>query len=423
MTRHIIFGILFCTVFMGAQAQNNSGSPYSFYGIGLLPDNNGPYGAMGGVSAAMRDNKQINFLNPASYTALDSNTFHFQLALTGEYTGISTHSKSGRYRVAQNGNLNIANRLWKDLYFSFGFTEISDIGYDLLYSYMIAGSTTGYFNQNISGEGGLNDIYAGLAWRYKNLSVGINFSYVFGKLEKQQTLTAQIENSFYIRTSENNRIHDFLFNPGVQYDFNLTPTSRMTVGTSFNFTQKLSAKKEFNSYKVSSSSGNSTMLDQETLDRGYIKYPLRITTGLNYRYKNKWQLAGDYTFHKLSDYEEFKRNKQLKDYHKVNIGAAWTPEETGRFWWQRNRYMLGGYFIRSEIQLKNTNINTYGVTLGTQIPFIIRRAQQASDLNLGIALDMGMRGTERNGLIQERYIKLRINVSFKELWFMKRKIN
>ncbi len=420
MIKRIILSLLLPIVFLNVYAQENVGSPYSIYGIGLLPANNSPYTAMGGVSAAMRDYKNINFLNPASYTALDSNRFYFQLGITGEYAHISTHKKSADYRVAQNANLSMALRLYRNLYFSFGFTEKSDIGYDLFYSYSISGSVSGKFNQNISGEGGLNDIYAGFGWKYKNFAIGTNFSYVFGKIEKRQTLTAEIENSFYIRTSENNRIRDFLFTPGVQYQFKLSPKSLLALGTSMNFTQKLTAKKEFISYKVNSSSGNSTTLDDEILRRGYIKYPFRIISGFNYQFKNKWQAAADYTFHKMSVYEEFKINQQLKDYHKVNAGISWTPEEYGRFWWQRNRYMLGGYFIKSEIQLKETNVDTYGVTFGTQIPFI---SQRAGELLLGIAFDLGIRGTEKNGLIQEKYAKLRVNSAFKELWFMKRKIN
>lgn len=423
MIKRILLCLFLPVAFLQLQAQENIGSPYSVYGLGLLPANQGPYTAMGGVSAAMRDSRNINFLNPASYTALDSNRYNFQLGISGEYAYISTHKKSSNYRVAQNAELNMALRLRRNLYFSFGFTEKSDIGYDLLYSYSISGSASGNFSQNISGEGGLNDLYAGFGWKYKNLSIGTNFSYVFGKIEKRQTLTAELANSFYIRTSENNRIHDFLFTPGIQYHFRLTPKSRLTLGTSMNFTQKLRAKKEFISYKVSTSSGNSTMLDEETLKRGYIKYPFRINSGLNYQFKNKWQAAADYTFHKMSAYEEFKINQQLKDYYKVNAGVAWTPEESGRFWWQRNKYMVGGYFVKSEIQLKETDINAYGITLGSQIPFIIRQPGRWQELLLGIAFDLGIRGSEKNGLIQEKYAKLRINIAFKELWFVKQKIN
>jgi hypothetical protein len=341
------------------------------------------------------------------------------MGITGEYAKISTHKKSSHYRVAQNSNINMAFRIKPDLYFSFGFTEKSDIGYDLLYSYAISGSLNGNFNQNIGGEGGLNDIYAGIGWKYKNLSVGINFSYVFGKIEKRQTLTAQIQNSYYIRTSENNRIRDFLFSPGIQYQMKLSPTSQLTLGGSMNVTQKLSARKEFVSYKVSTSSGSSAMLDNESLNRGYIKYPIRVLSGFDYQFKNKWQVAGDYTFQKMSAYEEFKTNQELKDYHKINLGASYTPNLSGRRWWQRNRYMFGGYFVKSEVQLKDVAINNVGLTLGTQMPFMSR----TGELLLGVALDLGIRGTEKNGLIQEKYAKLRVSITFKEFWFMKQKIN
>lgn len=398
--------------------QDNSGSPYSLYGIGLQPENNGPYTAMGGVSAAMRDNRNINFLNPAAYTALDSMRFNFQAALSGEVTWISTHKESSHYNVAQNAYLVMALRLYKKLYFSFGFTEKSDVGYDILYSDRISGSANTTFNQNIQGEGGLNDMYAGFGWRYKNLSLGINFSYVFGKLEKRQTLAANMLNSYYIRTSENVRIHDILFNPGIQYKFKVTPKSNLILGTSMNFTQRMWAKKEFISYKVHST-GTSTMLDDETLKRGYIKYPFRINSGLTYEYKNKLQIAGDYTFQKMSDYEEFGVKQNLQNAHKAALGISWTPEEMGRFWRQRNTYMAGAYFNDSEIHIKDTDIRTYGFTLGAQMPFYI----QNNALLLGVALDFGVRGTEKEGLVREKFAKLRINIAFKEFWFMKRKIN
>ena len=417
--KKIFLLLIISTVYLGSFAQDNIGTPYSVYGLGLLPENNGPFTGMGGVAAAMRDNKNINFLNPASYTALDSNRFHFQFAMTGEYSHISTHKQSSHYQVAQNANLNMAFRLYKTLFFSLGFTEKSDVGYDLLYTNLIPGSSNAYFEQNIQGEGGLNDIYLGLGWRYKNLSIGLNLSYIFGKIEKRQTLSALLEDSYYIRTSENNRIFDVLFTPGFQYKFNLSPKSKFTLGTSFNFTQKMHAKKEFISYKVNTSTSSSETRDDEILNKGYLTYPFRILSGFSYTYKNTWEVAGDYTYQQMSDYEEFGTKQQLKDYHKGAIGLSWVPEEYGRRWWQRNKYMLGAYFVNSGIDIKNTDIDTYAFTLGSQLPFATRNGE----LLLGIAFDFGMRGTEKNGLIQEKFAKLRINLSFKEGWFMKRKIN
>ena len=58
--------ITFLSVFIfKVYGQDNIGTPYSVYGIGLQTENAGPYNAMGGVAAAMRDNGNINYLNPA----------------------------------------------------------------------------------------------------------------------------------------------------------------------------------------------------------------------------------------------------------------------------------------------------------------------------------------------------------------------
>ena len=69
--------------------QDNIGTPYSVYGIGLQTENAGPYNAMGGVAAAMRDNGNINYLNPASYTAVDSLTFMFDGGISMQNTTFS----------------------------------------------------------------------------------------------------------------------------------------------------------------------------------------------------------------------------------------------------------------------------------------------------------------------------------------------
>lgn len=399
--------------------QNNTGTPYSMYGIGLLQDNYGPYTSLGGVSAAMRDNNNINFLNPASYTALDSNRFYFQFGITGEYVHIATHQESSSYRVAQNASLNMAFRIYKNLFTSLGFNQRSDIGYDLYYYKMINGSDNEYYNQQISGEGGLNDFYLGLAYRFGNLSLGVNSSLVFGNIEKRVNLIPLISDSYYINSRNKIAVFDAIFTAGIQYGITLSPKSKLTLGTAFNFSSKMNARKDLESYKVNTSTQGSETLDDEKLHNGNISYPFRITGGFAYDYKDKWTIAGDYTFQEMSSYKEFGEDQQYNDYHKAAIGVSLLPARYGRFWWQRNKYNLGAYAVRSQIELNNVHINTYGVTFGTQIPVYISNRE----LLLGVAFDLGMRGTEKNGLIQEKYAKIRLNIAFKEGWFMKRKID
>ena len=66
-------------IWAGAGAQNVT-TPYSMYGYGILGDNaTSMQRQMGGVGFAMNNGRQINAMNPASYAAIDSLTFLFDL--------------------------------------------------------------------------------------------------------------------------------------------------------------------------------------------------------------------------------------------------------------------------------------------------------------------------------------------------------
>ena len=187
------------------------GTPYSKFGVGLLPDNYGAYTGMGGVSAAMRDNYNINFLNPASYTALDSMRFYFQMGVTGEYVDVSTYKDHSNYKVAQNASLNMAFRVYKKTFVSLGLVQRSDRGFDLIYSYPLIEDPTMFYVQQLEGLGGLNEAYLGVAYQFGRLSVGVNASYVFGKVEDRLTLVMQPATSgYYLKSQTLTRINSCL---------------------------------------------------------------------------------------------------------------------------------------------------------------------------------------------------------------------
>ena len=73
----MLMAALVCTV--PALAQNVS-TPYSMYGYGILGDRaTSMQRQMGGVGYAMNSGRQINVMNPASYAAIDSLTFLFDM--------------------------------------------------------------------------------------------------------------------------------------------------------------------------------------------------------------------------------------------------------------------------------------------------------------------------------------------------------
>ena len=415
--------LIACIIFpaIATVAQNNVGTPYSKYGIGLLPENYGAYTGMGGVSAAMRDRHNINYLNPASYTALDSFRFYFQAGYAGEYVHISSYYASGTYSVAQTASINMGFRLARKFYASFGFNERSDIGYDMRFENQVLGDPYSYFLQLLEGEGGLNDMYLGLAYQWGKLSIGINASYIFGKVEDRQTLEpisfAGNPINYYVKTRTQNHIHDALLTFGAQYPFRVGKNALLTLGGTYNFGTYLSGKRVFEAFELNVQNSNLTQILREVPDHGKIFYPARFTLGGSYEWADHWFLAGDYTFQKMSAYKEFGEvTEMFTNYHKVALGGSYTPN--GRDWWQRNKYTAGAYFTKSHINLLEHNINTIGVTLGTQIPFFYVN----QEFLLGVAADVGIRGRKAAGLMMEQFAKLRLSIAFKERWFMKPKI-
>ncbi|MBR3609544.1 MAG: hypothetical protein IKL50_06645, partial [Bacteroidales bacterium] len=72
--------ILFVTTFF-AKAQ----TPFSMYGLGTLDDFSlGINSGMGGVGYGINNKMQINPKNPASYAAMDSLTFLFDIGMSVE---------------------------------------------------------------------------------------------------------------------------------------------------------------------------------------------------------------------------------------------------------------------------------------------------------------------------------------------------
>ena len=87
MKRNIILAIAFGVGAFSANAQSGTNSPYSQYGLGILTDQSqGTSRGMNGVGLALRKGNVVNSLNPASYSAVDSLTMIFDVALSGQVT-------------------------------------------------------------------------------------------------------------------------------------------------------------------------------------------------------------------------------------------------------------------------------------------------------------------------------------------------
>lgn len=92
-----IFAAIAAVIAIGAAtAQNNVVSPYSRFGYGVLNDHaSSSQRAMGGVGYGMNNGRQINSMNPASYAAIDTLTFLFDLGADLKSVNLKQGNESG----------------------------------------------------------------------------------------------------------------------------------------------------------------------------------------------------------------------------------------------------------------------------------------------------------------------------------------
>ena len=185
----LIIVALLLLVQLGVTAQNNTNSPYTRFGYGNLADHSfGANRSMGGVGIALRDPSQINPMNPASYSCMDSMTFLFDF---GAGLQLAKFSDGANKDNKLNGNLEyfaMQFPIARWLAMSIGVKPYSFVGYS--YGAVETIGDTKYAN-TYSGEGGLNDLYAGLSidiWK-KRLAIGANVGYLFGDITHSQNLT------------------------------------------------------------------------------------------------------------------------------------------------------------------------------------------------------------------------------------------
>jgi hypothetical protein len=121
---------LFLTIFQ-AYGQENTQSPYSMFGIGLLNSkgfdmNN----AMGGTGIGLRKGNKINLLNPASFTSQDTMSFIFDVGVAGTFSNYKSSSAEQNFFAGNIDHIALGfpvTKWWKS---AIALAPYSSMGYD-----------------------------------------------------------------------------------------------------------------------------------------------------------------------------------------------------------------------------------------------------------------------------------------------------
>ena len=418
-------------VCVSGHAQSGTNSPYSQYGWGVLADQSqGMNRGMGGLSQGLRSSDKINFLNPASYSAVDSLTMLFDVGLALQITNF----KEGGTRLnANNADFEyavVAFRATKNLGVSLGIVPFSNIGYDYDDSYKQAAEYETYvtFTESYSGDGGIHQAYLGLGWQpFKGVSIGVNGAYLWGSYEKSASVAASdgyvnTVTRTYVATIKSYKI-DF----GLQLEFNVTKKDVLTLGGTYTFGHKLGCSAESQMLNINSQTSVYTG-DTVSINDAF-ELPTIVRAGFAWNHNNQLTFGFDYTFMKWGNIdfpetddisgEYVMKSGLLKDRHQYTFGAEFVPNEQGRKFMDRIRYRIGAYYATPYITCNGLDgPKEYSISAGLGIP-IINNYNNRSIINIS-AQWVHYTATD---LIKENTFRINVGITFNERWFMKWKVD
>jgi len=426
MIKKIIVVITLFVSIVGFSQKNNT-SAYSFFGIGDKNNlNTVEQLNMGGVGVSLNESYHLNFLNPAANASLKFTTYTMAI----ENLNISAEDSNSKQKAAATylSYLALGFPIGEKAGMTFGLLPNSSVGYSLVSNVLDAENNISGITQ-YTGEGGTNKVFLSVGYKpFKNLSVGLQGNYIFGKIENS-VLNQERNVALATKYQTISNIKSFTLNAGFQYKRKLNTKLDFLFGGNFDFNNEINANG--NEYLYSLSLGSvefprDTILNVQS--SGYLKSPLKTTLGVGLGKENKWYAGVDYSFQNALKLEGelFKKYSKV-DYDKSNkvaLGGFYTPKFNSiTSYWDRVTYRAGVKYENTGLMVDAsgngtdfTGIDDFGISFGVGLPV----SKQLSNLNLGF--EIGKRGQTAKGLVQENYFNFRLGLSLNDKWFKKLEI-
>lgn len=412
-------------------AQSGTNSPYSQYGLGLLNEQSSGFNrGMNGLGLGFREHNQVNYLNPASYSAIDSLTFIFDAGLSGQLTNFS---ENGQRINAKNADFEYAVagfRVFKHVGVSFGIVPFTNVGYNYSISDFLDGDRNTTYTNTYNGSGGIHQVYVGAGWEFvKGLSVGANIAYLWGDIDRS------VVNSYsdgYINTLSKYytaTVSNYKLDIGLQYSFNLNKKNAVAVGLTYGLGHKLNADP---TCMVISTNSNTGVADTTsfTVNNGF-ELPTSYGAGLMWNHNNKLKVGADFTLQKwggikypvyriINDEQSYElTDDYYSDRYKVTFGGEFCNNEMSRSFFDRVRFRAGVSYATSYYKINGLDgPDEISASIGFGIP-IINAYNNRSFLNVS---GQWVHSSAK-GMLTENTFRINVGITFNERWFMKWKVN
>jgi hypothetical protein len=415
---------LTCSIF----AQTSTNSPYSRFGLGQLNPQGFDKGrAMGGIGLGLRVSNQLNYINPASYSAIDTMSSVFDFGVMGTYTTLESPDLSSTYFSSNLDHFAMGIPITKWWSASVGILPYSKVGYAVKEE--VNDPNVGFIDYFYTGNGGLNQLYLGTALEFFNtISIGVNFKYLFGYIDIDHSIDFPLEETYgFPEINSQTNINDFLINLGLQYHQQIGEKFKLTMGVIFDNETQLSAEKSV--IKSNTFAGNPVALTDSTIlnpvfileeytQKGTIVIPMNIGAGLSLEYDDRLLLGFDYYQQDWTKAVFFGQKEPLTRQNSFHGGLQFTPNPRAlRGYYNLISLRAGGHYTNSYLLIHGEQLKDYGISFGVGLPL------RGGKSSFNLAFELGSRGSLENNLILENYKFVSFSITLHDIWFYKRKFD
>ena len=407
--------------------QNGANSPFTRYGFGQLSDQSlGGNKAMGGIGIGLRSNLQINVSNPASYTAVDSLSFLFDVGFPMQNANFSDGKTKLNAKNSSFDYLAMQFRLFRGMGMTLGFLPYSNVGYNfssteelpLLSDWDDPVTVTRAY----SGNGGLHQAFIGVGYEVlPKLSIGTNISYLFGNFRHKVSSNFSHANMYPLARTYYAEISDVKFDFGAQYSLPLNKKSLLTLGATYSLGRDLNA---INSYVSQQKLNGSVVIsDSVTHVRKAFQLPHAFGVGATYEYDNRLIVGADVLLQKFGETRFFGNQGELADRLKCSVGAQYYPDPTSNNFFKQIKYRAGVYYSRPYVKVNGQEAaREYGVGAGLTFPISSRWGWMTQRSIISVSGEWVKIDPQIKGVLTENYLRLSVGLTFNERWFVKQKV-
>ncbi len=408
----LIFLLTLSSVELIAQGNN---SPYSMLGIGDLEDSY--YNRTSGFAntgIGYRSERSVINNNPAALSALDNQLFTVEMGLRGSiinYYGSTVDASNNQSADITFRRLVMGMKLSKHWGSSFGLTPFSTQNYEFSVPTIIQGTQgeTGYDYYQVHGS--INKAYWANSYEFfHHLSLGVDASYLFGSLS-QKDINQSATLSTMGSTTNDLNLSNLYVSYGMQLYGKLGKKWTYTLGGTFANRSDLFAQ---NTQTVRGA--DSSIQSQKELSEYYFHLPLSYGFGFSLNKNKKYTFLADYKYQGWSNLNYSGTNYQLENSQRVSAGFEISRKKTyynTRI--EKSYFQTGVYYGNSYLAVNGQQIKDMGLTVGYGINSL------KSPLAYSVVLQYGIKGTQNNNLVEQRYVNVTFVLSFREAWYTKGK--